>query len=310
MMKKKKPGYKIKNWKSYNQSLINRGNITIWFDEGTLSSWKSSKRTDKKGRPEEYSDTAIECCLILRSIFHLPLRSTQGFVEGMIKVLKFDFKAPNYTLLCKRAGKLQISLKSLPTKEPINIVIDSTGLKIFGEGEWKMRTHGKSKRRSWRKLHLAINPDSHEIVGCDISDHKTHDCEKIDALLPDQPLKEVCADGAYDNEKSYEAIVKRGGRPLIPPRSGAAKTTNPSPAMVMRNHTVQACWTIGRDNWKKGSNYHQRSLAETGMYRFKTIFGARLTSRKDSNQLTEALIKAQVLNRMTQLGMPISHKKS
>jgi len=189
-------------------------------------------------------------------------------------------------------------------------VVDSTGLKIFGEGEWKIRCHGKSKRRGWRKVHFAVDPDTHEIVGCEVTDNKTNDCEQIDKILPDQVLREVCADGAYDNQKSYDAIVNRGGTPLIPPRSGAALTDNPSSGMVMRNHTIQACWKIGRDNWKKGSNYHQRSLAETAMFRLKTILGPRLSSRKNTNQRTETLIKGQILNRMTHLGMPKSIKKS
>lgn len=302
--------YRVRNWSQYNQSLVNRGNITVWFSQDAIEGWSSSKQRTGRGRPEEYSDTAIECCLVLRSLFHLPLRATQGFVEGMIHLLDLKIKAPDYTLLCKRSSHLKVDLKSLPSKEPINIVIDSTGLKVYGEGEWKMRCHGKSKRRSWRKIHLAVNPDTHEIVGCELTDHKTHDCDKINDVLPNQALGEVCADGAYDNKKSYDAVVDRGGTPLIPPRSGAAKTEKPSLGMAMRNHTVQACWALGRDIWKKGSNYHRRSLAETAMFRFKTIFSPRLSSRKDGNQIAEALIKSQILNRMTHFGMPESYKKS
>ena len=300
--------YRIRNWRSYNRSLINRGNVTVWFDQASLKAWSSHKKRDGRGRPEEFSDAAIECCLVLRALFHLPLRATQGFVEGMIQLLDLDIKAPNYTLLCKRAGDLKIDLKALPTREPLHIVIDSTGLKIYGEGEWKVRAHGKSKRRSWKKLHLAVDPATHEIVGCELTDHKTHDCDVIDIALPEQPLGDVCADGAYDNQNSYDAIVKRGGTPFIPPRSGACKTKRPSPGMAMRNHTVEACWAIGRDAWKKGTPYHQRSLAETAMLRFKKILGAQMASRKTANQVREARIKAQILNRMTHFGMPESHR--
>ena len=263
-----------------------------------------------KGRQEEYSDAAIECCLILRAIFHLPLRATQGFVEGLIHLLDLEISAPNYSLLSRRSSNLCRVLNHIPSTGPIDIVVDSTGLKIFGEGEWKTRCHGKSKRRSWRKLHLAVDAGTHEIVGCEISGHRTHDCDKIDAVLPNFTLGDVCADGAYDNRKSYDAIVGRGGRPLIPPRSGAALTKDPSLGMAMRNHTVQACWAIGRESWKAGSGYHQRSLAETAMYRFKTIFGSHLKSRTKENQITEAHIKATVLNKMTHLGMPKSYRIS
>jgi IS5 family transposase len=303
-----KIAYRVKNWSEYNRSLINRGNITIWFSDDAIEGWKSSKRGEGRGRPEEFSDEAVECCLLLRSLYHLPLRAAQGFVEGMMSLLQLPLEAPHYTLLCKRAGKLSIDLKSLRTSKPLNVVIDSTGLKVYGEGEWKMRCHGKSKRRTWRKLHLGVDPTTHEIVGCELTDQKTHDCEVIDDVLPDQNLGKVCADGAYDNEPSYEAIVKRNGEPLIPPRSGACKTKSPSRAMARRNHTVQACWSIGRDNWKKGSGYHQRSLAETAMFRFKTIFGGKIASRKFDNQKAEVRLKSQILNRMRECGMPKSYK--
>ncbi len=300
--------YRVRNWRAYNQALVDRGNITVWFAPEAIKGWQSERRHNGRGRPEEFSDAAIECCLVLRSLFHLPLRATQGFIEGIVHLLSLDIEVPHYTLLCKRSADLHIDLKALPTRDPLNIVIDSTGLKIYGEGEWKVRVHGKSKRRSWKKLHLAINPDTHEIVGLDLTDHTVHDCEVIDSVLPEQELGNVCADGAYDNQKSYDAVIKRGGTPYIPPRSGACKSRNPSPGMAMRNHNVEACWAIGRDAWKKGTPYHQRSLAETGMLRFKKILGSHLASRKTANQAAEARIKAQILNRMTHLGMPESYK--
>ena len=306
----RKIAYRVKNWSTYNRSLINRGNITIWFSEDALSAWESHKPGAGRGRREKYSDQAIECCLVIRSLFHLPLRATQGFVEGMIHLLDLGISAPDYTLLCKRAAALNIDLKSMATDKPMDIVVDSTGLKIFGEGEWKTRCHGKSKRRHWRKLHLSVNSKTHEIVGSVITDHRKHDCEVVDEVLPKKPLNKVCADGAYDNQKTYDAIEKQGGIPLIPPRSGACKTKDPSQGMALRNHNIEACWAIGRKNWKIGSGYHQRSLAETAMYRFKQILGATLSSRKMETQITEALVKSQILNRMTQLGMPISYKIS
>lgn len=300
--------YRVSNWSKYNRSLIERGNITVWFSDDALSGWQSSKEHEGRGRPEKFSDAAIECCLLLRSIYHLPLRATQGFIQGLVGLLGLEIDTPDYTLLCKRASKLSIDLKMLTTSTPIDIVVDSTGLKVYGEGEWKVRCHGKSKPRSWRKLHLAVNPKSHEIIGCELTDHKTHDCEVIDNILPQQELGNVCADGAYDNEKSYAAISQRSGTPFIPPRSGACKTEKPSLAMALRNHTIQACWAMGRDNWKKGSVYHQRSLAETAMFRFKTITSGNLASRKFSNQKAEVRLKSQILNRMSQLGMSQSYK--
>lgn len=297
---------KIKNWSQYNRSLVNRGNLTLWFSDEAVENWGGSKVTPGRGRAQKYSDQAIECCLVLRSVFHLTLRQTQGFVESLMLQMRLNLPVPDYTLLSKRASLLNIDLKALKSAGSIDIVVDSTGLKIFGEGEWKIRTHGKSKRRTWKKLHLAIDPNSHEILGIELTKSNSHDCESIDKLIPnDRAIGDVCADGAYDNEKSYDAVVKRGGIPLIPPRSGAAcSLKNPSQAMAMRNHNIKACWAIGRKNWKLGSGYHKRSNAETGMYRFKIILGEKLRSKTELNQVTEARVKSQILNRMTQMGMP------
>lgn len=205
---------------------------------------------------------------------------------------------------------MSIDIGALPSGQPIDLVIDSTGLKVYGEGEWKTRCHGKSGRRTWRKLHLAIDAKTHEIVGHVLSESNVHDSEKINEILPKSLIGNVCADGAYNNEKSYEAIIERGGRPLIPPRSGAAKTIKPSLAMAYRNHTVEACWKFGRKTWKQKSGYHLRSISETGMFRFKRILGAHLASRKLENQQSEAALKSKIMNKITHLGMPKSYKKS
>jgi Transposase DDE domain len=157
---------------------VGNGNFNIIFDGERQ--WR--------GRPGEYSDAAIECCLVLRSLFHLPLRATQGFVEGMIRLLDLDIAASDYTLLCKRAGQLKIELKALAKDTPMDIVVDSTGLKFFGEGEWNVRTHGKSKRRSWRKLHLGVNANTHEIEGFALTDNNVHDGDEIDHILPNVSL--------------------------------------------------------------------------------------------------------------------------
>ena len=305
-----KISYGMRNWSQYNKSLVHRGDITFWFDEDMTDNWSSPPEQKGRGRPQEYSDTAIECFLTLRLLFQLPLRGAQGFLQGLIKLAGLGIKSPDYSLVSKRASSLKLSLKKFSNKEPLHVVVDSTGLKIFGEGEWKTRCHGKSKRRSWRKVHLAVDSDTHTIVGYKLTEHTTHDCEVIDDILPNNPLKEVCADGAYDNQKSYDAIEKRGAIPLIPPRSGACLNKNPpSMGMVMRNQNVEASWAIGRDNWKKGSNYHQRSLAETAMFRLKKILGTTVSARKIENQDIETLIKVNILNKMTSLGMPERHRK-
>ena len=141
--------YKIKNWSQYNKALVNRGNVTVWLNEDTRQGWNPQLPQTLRGRPYQYSDLAIECALTFKSLFHLPLRATQGFLQSLMCMLKLDLVVPDYTTLCRRAKDLSIDLKkSIRPSQAIDIVIDSTGLKIYGEGEWKMRIHGKQKPRN------------------------------------------------------------------------------------------------------------------------------------------------------------------
>ncbi len=152
-----KQQYKIRNWGDYNKSLIKRGGLTLWFDEESISEWHNVNRTGQKGRPKRYSDVAILCMLTLRTLFKLPLRATQGLVASLIDLLVFPLQVADYTTVCRRQKHLSVPLWKKHTLEPLHAAFDSTGLKIFGEGEWKVRQHGYSKRRTWRKLHLGVN---------------------------------------------------------------------------------------------------------------------------------------------------------
>jgi Transposase DDE domain len=303
--------YKVRNWSQYNRALVNRGDVTIWLCDDVIDHWYARSRSGKRGRPTEYNDVAIELCLSLRFIFHLPLRATQGFVTGLIKMLGLTLKTPDFSLLGKRSTVLPIDLRRIPPSRPIDIVVDASGLKVFGEGEWKIRTHGKDKRRTWKKIHLSADPDSHEIIAVELTASGVADCDKLADLLPERDaITTVYGDGAFDNQKSYDSIVGRGALPRIPPRHGAALTKHPSPGMSARNMNIQALWFWGRKLWKEKSGYHRRSLAETTIGRFKSTFGGTLRSRRVARQVTEVRIKAQILNRMTHLGMPDSYRIS
>lgn len=310
----KKIAYRPRNWKHYNRSLINRGNLTIWFSEDAVKSWYQKPQKNKsRGRAFVYSDAYIELALTIRTLFHLPLRATQGFLEGLIFLLGLDLKVSHYSRLSRRAGTLNIRLNTLKNvdKKPTDLVIDSTGLKIFGEGEWKMRTHGKQKRRTWRKYHVSVDPTTHEVTALELTEANVHDCTVLPALLSKQKnVGKVYADGAYSFKEGFDAIAQSGGKPSIPVRSGTSIVRkNPSPGQELRNKLLQEIREAGgRIAWKKSSDHHRRSLVETHMFRLKTILGGKLRGRNFANQRTEAKIMANILNKMVHLGMPKSEK--
>lgn len=304
---KRKLSYKVKNWSAYNRSLINRGNLTLWFSDDVIEGWYAASQSKGRGRRFVYSDSCIEVALTLRSLFHFPLRSTQGFLEGLMKMLELDLKVPHYTRLSRRAATLQIQLSRMKKTGLLDLVIDSTGLKIYGEGEWKMRTHGKQKRRTWRKYHVAVDPQTHEVVAMELTEDKYHDSQAVPALMAGlENLGNVYGDGAYPTKDSLDAITKAGGHAIIPPRSGTCIVRkNPSPGEEQRNRLVRERRSRGgKKAWKKNSGYHRRSLVETHMFRLKTILGGRLRTRKMENQKLEATLMAAILNKMTALGMP------
>lgn len=310
----KKISYRVRNWKHYNRSLINRGNLTIWFSEAAIKNWyHKPQKTQKRGRPIIYSDTYIELALTIRTLFHMPLRATQGFLEGLVFLLGLNLQVSHYSRLSRRASTLNIQLNTLKNagKKPTDLVVDSTGLKIFGEGEWKMRTHGKQKRRTWRKYHVSVNPATHEVTAIELTEANVHDCTVMPALLSTQKnIGQVYADGAYSFKEGFDAIAQSDGIPSIPVRSGTTIVRkNPSPGQELRNKLLQDIWDAGgRITWKKASGHHRRSLVETHMFRLKKILGGTLRGRNFINQKTEAKIMANILNKMAQLGMPKSEK--
>lgn len=303
--------YRIRNWSEYNRGLVNRGSLTIWFSEAAIESWLA-KSCKKRGRPKIYSDEAILCALVVKAVYRLPFRALRGFILSFIQLLGLFLPVPCYTRICRRAGELGQQIKRLGGKKPTDIVFDSSGLKVYGEGEWKVRQHGKSKRRTWRKIHLALCPDSHEIVLSYLSENNEADCEVVPKMKSHLPrsVRRSYGDGAYDKEPCYREFHLAGIDPIIPPQRGAVlHDLIKEPWMKSRNNAVRAIAGLGNDDesrkiWKKLVGYHRRSLGETGFYRWKTVFGGELKSRKISNQRGEIYAKSIALNRMTGLGMP------
>jgi hypothetical protein len=308
--KSAKKKYKVRNWSEYNNSLVERGNIEFWMDPKTLKKWKA-KLQGKKGRAQLYTDLSIKITLQFGKVFHQKLRQTEGVLKSIFKTGNIDLPVPDYSTLSKRGGELHIRLPK-DKKDNVVLILDSTGLKVYGEGEWKVRQHGISKRRTWRKMHLAVTPDG-EVRAVKLTANGTADCDIADQLLnqEDARIEKVLGDGGYDRRKVYWACQKRQVKQIvIPPQKNAkifqhgnTKTLPPHP----RDENLRAIRQSTRKKWKTSVGYHTRSLVENTMFRFKTICGDKLNARNLKNQITECLLSLSILNQMTKLGMPDSY---
>lgn len=307
-MKKNKQQYRIRNWKEYNSALVKRGSITLWFDQESINSWLNHTKSGQRGKPRTYGDACIETMVVLKSVYHLPQRATRGLVCSLMQLMDLDLPVPHPTILSRRASTLDVALPRVKKNEPLHVVVDATGLKVFGEGEWKVRTHGVGKRRTWRKLHIAMDADTGEILATVCTTSNVGDKEVLPNLLEQitQRIKQVGGDGGYDYTTCYEQIANRKARAIIPPRR-TGRMHPEDERLRARDRNLRRIKKVGRKKWKKESHYHRRSLVETAMMRVKTIFGSGLSSRRFHNQATEMSVRCAALNRMTQLGMPQSY---
>ena len=307
MTKKRKRQYRIRNWTQYNKALVGRGSLTLWVDSHSIETWLNTNKPAHRGRARLYADVAILTSLMLREVYHLPLRATQGLVCSLLSVLEVDLPVPHYSTLCRRARSLAVPLSARASTGPLHLVIDSTGLKLYGEGEWRVRGKGWTKRRTWRKLHISMDAKSQQLTSALITNKDVVDPRVLPRLLKEiaEPIKRVTADGAYDSRECYRAIEQRGARAIIPPRKGS--TLWADEYLRERNNNLRGVRKWGASGWKKKAGYHRRSLIETAIFRLKAIFTDRLRSREVERQRTETKIRCAALNRMTQLGMPESY---
>ncbi len=296
-----KKTYKVSNWSEYNQTLKQRGSFSLWLPKDLEKVWYQSGRG-------AYSAVAIEFCLVISVLYHLPLRQTQGFIEDLFKHNSIDVSVPDYTTLCRRRPLITIDLPKEP-KDHIDLILDSTGLKVAGEGEWKVRKHGWQYRRTWKKLHLGIDRDG-EIRALSVTHSDTHDCTQVDTILEQTKADKVSAfygDGAYDTTHTYMLLEGYGiTKVLIPPRKDAKirRHGNSHKTPLVRDENLRTIRATSRKQWKVNSGYHTRSLGETAMYRFKTIFGDTLSTRTEQAHQTDIHLKAKILNTFTHAGMP------
>ena len=225
--KSAKKKYKIRNWHDYNEMLVQRGNIFLWIEQDAQDNWNNAPRTGKPGAPRNYSDIAIQACLTLKSIFHLNLRSVEGCINSLFAAMDINLKSPDYSTLSIRSKTLKVNLYSgsnhLRKGQDLHIVIDSSGAKVYGEGEWKVRQHGWSKRRTWKKFHIAIDAAGKKFKSVEVTGNDAADCQELEPLIDgiNEPIGKVSTDGAYDRHICYDALVKRGIDANIPPRKNA-----------------------------------------------------------------------------------------
>jgi hypothetical protein len=305
--------YRIRNWPEYNRALIQRGSITVWIEEKAIKNWFSSYHTCRAGRPATYSDEAILMILVLREVYQRPLRSLQGLVHSIFSVMGLDLPVPSYSQISRRAKSLHKTVNRLiQGKRACHIIFDSTGLKVHGEGEWKVKVHGKSKRRTWRKFHIGIDAESQDIVCCELTVNAKGDAEVAEDMLEKLPCKVKSArgDGAYDASRFRKKVHEKGGVCIVPPpRDATYKGTVEVAWEKERDEAIAIIHGFGGDEvgrrlWKICSGYHERSLAETAMFRVKKMLGGGLKARSMGAQKTEAICKCLVINKMNKLGMP------
>lgn len=304
--------YRVKNWPEYDKALVQRGSITFWISADFEKAWMHTGEK-QRGSQFDYSDQAILVMLTVKEVFHLTNRGVEGFVRSILRMMRINLPVPDHTTLSKRGKDLKVNLPK-KANQKLNIVMDSTGLKIYGEGEWKVRQHGVSKRRTWRKLHIGANPEDGEIQAVILTENSVSDDAAVAVLLKqiEQEIDEFAADGAYDKRKVYDGLNAHSPnvKILIPPRKNARiwKHGNTKAERLKRDENLRSIRKHGRKAWKENSGYHVRSLSETAMFRLKTIFGDELSARLLETQTTQALVRCAALNKMTHLGMPQSYK--
>jgi len=310
-----KKQYKVRNWKEYNQALVDRGKVTFWITEKALEAWQEEKKTGKRGKPKLYSNIAIETAIMLQQVFHLPLRQVEGFLSSILTKMQSKRKAPDYSTLSIRAATLDVNIRVRPIKnEPLHLVIDSTGAKVYGEGEWKVRQHGWGKHRTWKKLHIGIDESNGDILVGEVTGNEVSDAHAFEPLIDQIPattiIDQVSTDGAYDKKGCYDKLAERAVlKVAIPPQSNAKihRHGNIKGPPLVRDQTIRRIREVGRKQWKKEMHFHRRSLVETTMFRLKTIFSDKVRSRNVAGQRVELLLRAKALNLINTLGMPKSY---
>ena len=303
-MTKPAPKYRTTNWKDYNAALKARGSLLIWLDRDMQ--WQAQP-TGRRGRSPTFSDAAIQFCLTIKGLFGLALRQAIGFVQSLLQLAGLDWPVPDYSTVCRRQKHLSVTIPYRASRAGLHLLVDSTGIKMLGEGEWKTKKHGADYRRQWRKVHLGIDAQTLEIRAIEVTDNTIGDAPMLPELLAQiaatETITVVSGDGAYDTKGCHAAIAARGSAAVIPVRKNAQPWKENTAGAKARNETLRSTRYLGRTVWKEWSGYHRRSLVETKMRCFK-LLGERVMARDFDRQVAELQVRAAILNRFTQLGTP------
>jgi hypothetical protein len=307
---KYKTSYRIKNWSEYEKSLRNRGDITVWLSRDAIDAWTPPKNGKRGGQPI-YSDIAIETSLTLRLVFHLPLRQAEGFLKSILKLMDLYLPCPDHTTVSRRnrSANIRRHTRSLPDG-PLYFIVDSTGLKICGQGEWHSKKHEERRRKRWKKLHLGVDENG-RILASKVTNGHEQDPSQVPSLLAqvNWAIDRFVGDGIYDQEAVYKAVDHHspGAEVIVPPRKEAVLSNNSISASSHRDNHIAEIRSKGWSEWKRQSGYYLQSHAENAFYRYKRIIGGRLRAKNDDAQKREAAIGCAILNRMLEMGEPLSY---
>ena len=270
--------YRTTNWSAYNAALRKRGSLLIWLDREMT--WLAPHE-GRSGRPPVFSESAIQFCLSIKVLFKLPLRQTAGMVASLLRMAGLDWPVPDYSTLCRRQKTLAVQVPYRRAGGPLNLLVDSTGIKFLGDGEWQARKHGPQGRRQWRKIHLAMDTATSDIRAVEFTPSRDGDSpvlpDLLDQIPDDEPIGTVTADGAYDTRRCHTAIIERQATAIIPIRRNGRPWKEDGPAAVPRNEILRATRHFGRAFWKRWTGYHLRSRVEAKMRCLKA-FGERIAA--------------------------------
>ncbi len=306
---KYKTAYRVKNWAAYDKALRDRGDITLWISHDAIDAW-TPPQTGKCGAQPVYSDIAIETALTLRLLFHLALRQTEGFLGSVLRLMGVELPCPDHTTLSRRNTTVAVRRKiECAPQGPVCVIVDSTGLKICGQGEWHAQKHGEKQRKAWKKLHIGVD-DQGDIIASTVTDGHEQDPSQVPALLSqiEGYIARFVGDGIYDQEPVYTAVEEHspGAQVIIPPRKDAVVSPTAAATPTQRDQHIMSIESESRFAWKRTSGYYAQSHAENAFARYKRVFGGHMRAKRDEAQEREAAIACAVLNRMRELGRPQS----
>jgi hypothetical protein len=287
-----KQQHRVINWAEYDAGLRARGSLTVWFTTEAIEAWRAEPRTSRGGQPR-YSSLAITTALTLGAVFGLALRQTEGLIGSVLQLLGLDLPVPDHGTLSRRAETLEVP-RPKAGSAPVHLLVDSTGLKLCGPGEWLIEKHGAKRRRAWRVLHLATDADTGRIVASVLSDKDADDGSQVGPLLDriEGAVASFTGDGAYDRDNVYAELATRHptAAVVVPPRANAVPSAAAESAPTQRDRHLRGIAERGRMGWQKASGYNWRALVEADVSRWKRVIGEGLCSQTDGRQASEVMV--------------------